>query len=104
MSVFDKLHKLYSTSFGPVVQARSMGLEVLNEFDTLKAAITINAGAGTQASKNTDMRATVFGLAGSAFEAASTAKKVADLTRGAVGNLLVGGIKQVAERLGRTQQ
>ncbi len=100
MSVFDKLHKLYGTSFEPVVQARSMGLEVLNEFDTLKAAIMMNAGS--QPSKNTDMRATAFGLAGSAFEAASGVKKFADVATGAVGGMLVKGIQQWAQR-SRTQ-
>ncbi|KAJ7890625.1 ubiquinone biosynthesis hydrox [Mycena olivaceomarginata] len=43
MSVMDKLHKLYSTSFEPVVWARSVGLEVVNEFDSLKAALMMEA-------------------------------------------------------------
>jgi ubiquinone biosynthesis monooxygenase Coq6 len=44
MSVVDKLHKLYSTSFEPVVWARSVGLEVINELDPIKAAIVLSAG------------------------------------------------------------
>ncbi|KAJ6621397.1 ubiquinone biosynthesis hydrox [Mycena sp. CBHHK59/15] len=47
MSVMDKLHKLYSTSLEPVVWARSVGLEVLNEFDSVKAALMMTAGGDT---------------------------------------------------------
>ncbi|KAJ7224348.1 ubiquinone biosynthesis hydrox [Mycena pura] len=43
MSVMDKLHKLYSTSFEPVVWARSVGLEVVNELDSVKAALMMEA-------------------------------------------------------------
>lgn len=42
----DKLHKLYSTTLPPVVWARSVGLEVINELDTIKAALMITAGGG----------------------------------------------------------
>ncbi|KAG7444347.1 ubiquinone biosynthesis hydrox [Guyanagaster necrorhizus] len=93
MSVFDKLHKLYTTSFGPIVQARSMGLEVLNEFDTVKAAIMLNAGSQPRQNE-ASLRSTVFNLAGSALETASGVKKAADLTRGAVGSMVMNGIQQ----------
>lgn len=46
LSAVDKLHKLYSTTFPPVVWARSVGLEVINELDTIKAALMITAGGG----------------------------------------------------------
>lgn len=45
LSACDKLHKLYSTTAGPVVWARSVGLEVLNELDTIKAALMMSAGS-----------------------------------------------------------
>lgn len=45
MAACDKLHKLYSTTAGPVVWARSVGLEVLNELDTVKAALMMSAGS-----------------------------------------------------------
>lgn len=45
MGVFDKLHKLYSTDNQAVVALRSTGVEVLNELDTVKAALMLNAGA-----------------------------------------------------------
>lgn len=45
LSACDKLHKLYSTTAGPVVWARTVGLEVLNELDTIKAALMMTAGS-----------------------------------------------------------
>lgn len=45
LSAVDKLHKLYSTTAEPVVWARSVGLEVLNELDTIKAALMMSAGS-----------------------------------------------------------
>jgi ubiquinone biosynthesis monooxygenase Coq6 len=44
MSAVDKLHKLYASTVPPVVWARSTGVEVLNELDTLKAGIISAAG------------------------------------------------------------
>ncbi|KAH8997794.1 hypothetical protein EDB86DRAFT_2803395 [Lactarius hatsudake] len=49
MSVVDKLHKLYASTAPPVVWARSTGLEVLNELDTLKAGIVGAAGGQSSA-------------------------------------------------------
>lgn len=46
LTAVDKLHKLYSTTLPPVVWARSVGLEVINELDTIKAALMITAGGG----------------------------------------------------------
>ncbi|KAF8840842.1 hypothetical protein BDN67DRAFT_599459 [Paxillus ammoniavirescens] len=46
MSAVDKLHKLYSSTLEPVVWARSVGLEVLNELDSVKAALVMDAGGG----------------------------------------------------------
>ncbi|KIJ20663.1 hypothetical protein PAXINDRAFT_174166 [Paxillus involutus ATCC 200175] len=46
MSAVDKLHKLYSSTLEPVVWARSVGLEVLNELDSVKAALMMDAGGG----------------------------------------------------------
>ena len=45
LSACDKLHKLYAATAGPVVWARTVGLEVLNELDTLKAALVLAAGS-----------------------------------------------------------
>ena len=48
LAAVDKLHKLYSSTFEPVVWARSVGLEVINELDAVKAALMISAGSGTE--------------------------------------------------------
>lgn len=45
LSACDKLHKLYSATAGPIVWARTVGLEVLNELDTIKAALMMTAGS-----------------------------------------------------------
>jgi ubiquinone biosynthesis monooxygenase Coq6 len=45
LSATDKLHKLYSTTLPPVVWARSVGLEVVNEWSALKGALMGEAGA-----------------------------------------------------------
>lgn len=49
MSAVDKLHKLYASTSPPVVWARSTGIEVLNELDTLKAGIIGAAGGRSNA-------------------------------------------------------
>lgn len=54
MAAVDKLHKIYTTDFGPVVWARSTGLEVINELDSLKAALMMTAGAGASKSSGWD--------------------------------------------------
>ncbi|KAI0918003.1 hypothetical protein AcV5_002791 [Taiwanofungus camphoratus] len=51
MATVDKLHKLYSSTAEPIVWARSVGIEILNELDTLKAAIMMSAG-----SRSSDVR------------------------------------------------
>jgi ubiquinone biosynthesis monooxygenase Coq6 len=49
MSAVDKLHKLYASTVPSVVWARSTGVEVLNELDTLKAGIISAAGGRSNA-------------------------------------------------------
>ncbi|KAG0705593.1 hypothetical protein DFH29DRAFT_906062 [Suillus ampliporus] len=48
MAAVDKLHKVYSSTAQPVVWARSVGLEVINELDSVKAALMMNAGASSR--------------------------------------------------------
>ena len=45
MSGVDKLHKIFSTEVEPLVWARSVGFEVVNELDALKDGIMMAAGA-----------------------------------------------------------
>lgn len=77
MSVIDKLHKLFSTTSEPVVWARSVGLEVLNELDTVKAAIMMSAGGShappdptSIAANGLENLAKSLGVAKSVFESA----------------------------------
>lgn len=58
LSATDKLHKLYASTLGPVVWARSVGLEVVNELDSVKAAFMMSAGANASSSfRGTDSQA-----------------------------------------------
>ncbi|TDL23907.1 ubiquinone biosynthesis hydrox [Rickenella mellea] len=50
LAATDKLHKLYSTTLGPVVWARSVGLEVVNELDSVKEALMMSAGGNSSSS------------------------------------------------------
>ena len=50
MSAVDKLHKLYSSTLEPVVWARSVALEVVNELDAVKAALMMDAGGRSMGS------------------------------------------------------
>jgi len=81
MSAVDKLHKLYSSTLEPVVWARSVGLEVLNELDYLKAAIMIDAGAHSRR-RNTGSDAVGWTLAVRGIESlassANTAKFIGE--------------------------
>ena len=83
LSVCDKLHKLYSFSAPPVVWARTVGVEVLNELDTLKAALVLAAG-----SERRKGRAGEVGWEVAAQGVESLAKSV-DGVRG-VGSMLTG--------------
>ncbi|KAF5331473.1 hypothetical protein D9758_015502 [Tetrapyrgos nigripes] len=92
MSICDKLHKLYSTTFGPVVQLRTMGLEMLNEFDSIKAALMSIAGSSAPTrirreggSFHGEFGATALSLAATGFEgvtaAAATVQALTNLVR-----------------------
>ena len=45
LTVVDKLHKLYGTTLPPIVWARSVGLEVVNELTTLKSIFMRSSGS-----------------------------------------------------------
>ncbi|KAK1221077.1 putative ubiquinone biosynthesis monooxygenase [Marasmius sp. AFHP31] len=82
MAACDKLHKLYSTTLPPVVWARSMGLEVVNELDSIKAALMMTAGSTSATGPsnaalnvNGGLGQTVFSMAATGFQAFATANK-----------------------------
>lgn len=119
MSVCDKLHKLYSTTAQPVVWARSVGLEVLNELDSIKAAMMMSAGASPSSTSSPSSSSTFSTFpgaevgrngrqgAGLAGALASGVETVAGVRRfaGDAGVVLqaatAGGLRALAEVVGR---
>ncbi|KAI0260110.1 hypothetical protein BC834DRAFT_902413 [Gloeopeniophorella convolvens] len=93
MGAVDKLHKLYARTEAPVVWARSTGLEVINELDTLKAGLMGAAGASPRSS------AGVGGLAdalASGVEMVTGGARVAQAVAGGLQAVAVGALQQLA--------
>ncbi|KAJ7066691.1 ubiquinone biosynthesis hydrox [Mycena amicta] len=95
MSVMDKLHKLYSTSFAPVVWARSVGLEVVNELDSVKTAIMMEGSGKTHSEMNVVWEAAARGVETFA-SAASATRTIADAVPGALGSAFLGVVKALS--------
>jgi ubiquinone biosynthesis monooxygenase Coq6 len=95
MSAVDKLHKLYSTTAEPVVWARTVGVEVLNEMDTIKAAIMTLAGSTT--TKSTKDQALDLGL--SAFQGVTTGLRGLSALSGSIGGLVSNSLAQLSQKL-----
>lgn len=88
MSAVDKLHKLYSSTASPIVWARSTGLEILNEIDTLKAALMLSAGAEPRVHPRTVGQSIGMFTASTvkgAAEVVSGVKTAAGMVQGVVG-------------------
>jgi len=96
MSAIDKLHKLFTSSAEPVVWARSVGVEVLNELETFKAAIMMSAGS----TRRSSTRAVGWSVATSGIEALvrgmGTARNIGEGVAGLVGASVQGLVKQLA--------
>ncbi|EIN09647.1 ubiquinone biosynthesis hydrox [Punctularia strigosozonata HHB-11173 SS5] len=93
MSAVDKLHKLYSTTAAPVVWARSTGLEVLNELDTLKGVVMRSAGADVTDSGQGAAWKWAMGTAADAVSGATNAVRTAEILGGALGNVAAGALR-----------
>ncbi|KZT74380.1 ubiquinone biosynthesis hydrox [Daedalea quercina L-15889] len=97
LSAVDKLHKLYSATAEPIVWARSVGLEVLNELDTLKAALMMSAGS----THRTDPASVGWSVAASGLEAfaktASGAKNIGGTVAGLANATVSGLLKQLSD-------
>ncbi|KAJ4470442.1 hypothetical protein J3R30DRAFT_3537535 [Lentinula aciculospora] len=108
MSACDKLHKIYTTSFGPLVQLRSVGLEVLNELDSIKVAIMMSAGSVSRTDRplsyNSDARAAMFNIAAQGVENINTVAHVAKVLRGGFEGLAVNVIQNLAKAATHYQQ
>lgn len=99
LSVTDKLHKLYSTTSPPLVWARSVGLEVVNELDSIKAALMISAGASSTASRS--LGSTASYTAGRAVEVASGAVDAAGMLGRVFAGLSKAGFDRALDSFGR---
>jgi len=97
MSSVDKLHKLYSTDNEAVVWARSIGVEVLNELDSVKAALMMTAGAR----KSTRATADVWNIAGDIVQTLASTVKTASVVKGVLGNAVGSALNQLVGRSGR---
>lgn len=95
MSAIDKLHKLYSNEMKPIIWARSVGIEVLNELDSVKAAIMTIAGAQTGAGKKGPARNFSWDLAGNAVQSFAAAGKAVETLQGAVWNMVTSSIENI---------
>ena len=93
MGAIDKLHKIYSTTFEPLVWARSIGVEVLNELDSVKAALMMTAGA----QKRTIDGGTAWNLAAKGVETLFHSGSVAKNIGGAASRILGDGLQRLAK-------
>jgi len=87
MAAIDKLHKIYSSTSEPLVWARSVGVEIINEIDPFKAALMYAAGANP---RNTPTGARGQGWAQVAVGIQSLARSV-NIAK-LVGGGIVGGM------------
>ena len=101
LSATDKLHKLYSSTLPPVVWARSVGVEVLNELDTVKAAVMMNAGAHVSQTGSERPDASMWNMAASSFEFASGVNSAAKTIGGAHGSLVSSKLNEVLSTYSR---
>lgn len=95
MASVDKLHKIYTTEAQPIVWARSTGVEILNELDTIKAALMLSAGA--QLGPKMDASA-AWTFTGNAVQTMASVSKTVGMVGSVVGNMLGTAIKNVANR------
>ena len=93
LSATDKLHKLYTTTLPPVVWARSVGVEALNELDTVKAAIMMNAGA--HVSKHNRPDAGLWNAAAGGLELVNNVSNVVKTVGGALGAVAASKLSDV---------
>lgn len=94
LAACDKLHKLYSTTATPVVWARTAGLEVLNELDTIKAALMMTAGSERQARPGQ----VGWELATKVVESFARNLDGARELGGSIGGLVGAGLRQLSQR------
>ncbi|KAI6042075.1 hypothetical protein EDC04DRAFT_2564765 [Pisolithus marmoratus] len=92
MSAVDKLHKLYSSTWDPVVWARSIGLEVVNELDSVKAALMMDAGAG-------NLERSQWDLLANGIKGLSNGLNAAKMLGQGMGGVFNARVNEIARRL-----
>ncbi|KAI0642354.1 ubiquinone biosynthesis hydrox [Trametes meyenii] len=103
MAACDKLHKLYAATAEPVVWARSVGVEVLNELDSVKAAMMLSAGSRPSRSRPSGAQ---FGanLAASGIESlARSVSNARTLTEG-MANIAGAGVQRLLQAVANSQR
>lgn len=97
MSAVDKLHHLYGTDAGPVVWARSLGLEVVNELDSIKAALMLQAGA--KARLRTSGGSPVLNAIAGGIESVNDLTVGAKMVGGVLKNLVGAGMTNLGQKI-----
>jgi ubiquinone biosynthesis monooxygenase Coq6 len=97
MAAVDKLHKLYSSTTAPVVWARSTGLEIINELDTVKTALMLSAGAESRVQRTLPQNLSY--LAAGAFSGMVHAAEAAKMTASAAQGLVGVGLQEMGKAI-----
>ena len=103
MAVIDKLHKIYSSTSEPLVWARSVGIEVLNEIDTVKTAMISAAGANSATGEGQGWTQVAVGIE-NLTRGLNTAKLVSDGVVGGLGTRLQRVLNSVSQQVSKTAQ
>ena len=97
LSATDKLHKLYSTTWEPLVWARSIGLEVINELDVVKAAIMGQAGSSDARGKQ-GRGSTAWNVTARGIEVLASVADSARMIGGGIGGAVASKLGEVLRK------
>ena len=103
MAAIDKLHKIYSSTSEPLVWARSVGIEVLNEIDSIKAAMMYVAGANSATGGGQGWTQVAVGIE-NLTRGLNAAKLVSDGVVGGLGMGLQRLLHSVSQQASKTSQ
>ncbi|GLB41771.1 putative FAD-dependent monooxygenase required for the C5-ring hydroxylation during ubiquinone biosynthesis [Lyophyllum shimeji] len=92
MAAIDKVHKLYTTTFEPIVWTRTVGVEVLNELDSVKTALMMTAGARDH---KINESAVGWNLAAKGVESLAAGVNAARVVGGGIREMIGTGLQEV---------
>ncbi|KAM0786663.1 hypothetical protein ACM66B_002112 [Microbotryomycetes sp. NB124-2] len=101
LSTCDHLASLYSSTSRPVVWARSTGLEIVNELDSLKRVLMGGAGAGIGVKYTKDGRTLnpgVWGIVGSGVDSVRSGFRLVKSVGGLIGMQVRDRLSQMGTR------